>query len=70
MAERKTATILQASTGCKAWLCDKNDHSTPINDGDSLWISLTWPLAEFDELIEFVREHQETLKQAEMQTED
>ena len=68
MAERKTATILQASDGCKAWLCAKGEHSTPRDDGNSLWISLTWPLAEFDELVEFVREHQKNLKQAEVQT--
>lgn len=63
MAEKKE--MLVASNGCKAYFEEKTDYQK-----ECLWIDGRWPLAEFGELVEFVREHRKTLKQAEMQTED
>jgi len=70
MAETKTTTILQASNGVRALFCNYGEPNIAIKDGLYLWLGGSWPLEEFDELAEFVREHQENLKQAEMQTED
>lgn len=52
MAEKKE--MLVASNGCKAFFTD------PLvgEEDDSLWLDGRWPLDEFDELVEFVAEHQ------------
>ncbi len=70
MAETKLTRVLHSSSENKAFfvkerLCD----DIPDPSGTYLKIQYSWSLDEFDELVEFVREHQKTLKQAEVQTE-
>jgi len=71
MAELKTAKVLQASNESRAMFTDFGHPNQPNPTGDCIYISTSWPLAEFDELVEFVKEHRENLaRQAEMQTEE
>ena len=71
MAKVKLTRVLHSSSENKAFfvkerLCDE----IPDPSGTYLKIQYSWPLDEFDELVEFVRKHQKNLKPAEMQTED
>ncbi len=71
MAETKLARVLHSSSESKAFfvkerLCDE----IPDPSGTYLKIQYTWPFEEWDELVEFVNEHRENLKQAEVQAED
>lgn len=62
MAEVKLARVLHSSSDSKAFfvkerLCDE----IPDPGGTYLKIQYSWSLAEFEELVEFVREHQAQL---------
>ena len=63
MAEKETVEFLVAKNGTKASVRNPDYEKGPV-----LSMTSNWPLAEFDELVEFVREYQKNLKQAEVQT--
>ena len=65
MAKIIIETKLQAGNGCRA---EFREDMALISSSPTLWRTGAWPLDEFDELVEFVREHQKNLKQAEVQT--
>lgn len=71
MAKTETTQVLHSSNGSRAYFV-KNQigGDTPDENGIYLRMYLNWSLGEFDELVKFVNEHLETLKQVEMQTED
>ncbi len=59
MIEKHTtsATILTASNGSTAFFSEHGTPGHPDDQANCLWISGSWPLAEFDNLVEFVTEN-------------
>ncbi len=66
MAEIKTARLLRAGNGVRAYFTKYGSPTEALSDGDCLFLSGSWPLAEFDELVKFVQEHRFPLQEVDM----
>ena len=62
--------VLISGAGTKAYFIKHGQSNFADLEGDRLWLDASWPLGEFDELVEFVNEHRENLKRAELAPED